>query len=408
MNNWFKKKKIHVTDDRYAVFSIYRYHNRRLEEIRKNIERIPIFQKQLDGLEEKLVELENDIMKDREKRSIPIVSETKKLRKKRRIVSNETSILFDRKYQLQTDITTLKKKIEYIESGREESEYNIESYKLLTVYYATRASMNEFERALSRNELDERIKPFAPDHRIAYQEKLADLTSKFLQKFFPEEYTEIVPDVKGKLKVVPKVDESLLSCYNWSYDQIRNLVRPIRHYNYKRINHFKEYLREQQGESKIFIPPQCLEDIIKEICKYTKEPNNASYALVKKVLKRLSSADSSYVKFYEHSKYITRLINKNYRPLSIEPEHECHLCQRFAETEAPFERHKKAVVKDRKNFMSYPFTAYKLAELAGYDQYLPSFKLLKSVTLLILQDKWWELICADLDWEPIRTVGRLI
>lgn len=50
---------------------------------------------------------------------------------------------------------------------------------------------------------------------------------------------------------------------------------------------------------------------------------------------------------------------------------------------------------------------YKLCELLGWDEYLPAFALLKSDDLLILQDNYFKLICKELNWQFVPTVGRI-
>lgn len=422
METWFKKRKVVVNDDQYAVFSIFRYHERKLRDIKTNRESIGRLIEQLSDLKRQLADATTAIDSAIANASASAIAsaiqepnpiaegkvhdthhkkKTKK-RKRRKVLATSTSGLYDTRFDLQTQIEALQKRIHFYESGDEETEYHLDSCKILARYYATRASLNEFRRQLQRGDFEQGIVSQASELERAYQEKLAEITAEFVRKFFPQEQRE--PVAKPAAAKQRLVDDDVLTCYDWSYDQIRNCCSPVRHYNYRRINHFREYLRQQQGQSKIYVPPECLDEIKAEIRKHYVDPNYVDYPLVKRVLKRMKG----FTKFYEHAKYVTRLLNKSYRPLSIKAEHECYLCLRFAETEPPFERHKHDVIPGRKNFMSYPFVAYKLCELAGYDMYLPHFKLLKSTTLLILQDRWWELICKDLNWQAIRTTGRYV
>ena len=416
MQAWFPKKRVIVaSDDRYTVFSIYRFHDRKLREIQLEKDMVPIYQRNLEKLKQHLKDVEAQIAAPHNFQAVDnkgdaVVPDPKKRRrKKRKVVSELISNLYTQKFQVTEQIAALQKKIAHIESGVTEHDYSVDSCKLLQQYFTTRSSQNEFDRSLEKGTLDAGIVTQAESIKQAFQEKLANLTTEFVVKFFPNETGDTQPRSHSQhhAAVEPgvaadKVDESLLTCYNWSYDQIRNLVRPVRHYNYKRLNHFREYLRQMQGESKVYVPPECMENIKREIMKRYVDPSAVKYELVKQILKKMDG----YTKFYEHSKYITRLLNKNYRAPNISAEDECILCQRFAETERPFEMHKNAIV-NRKNFLSYPYCGYKLSELAGFDQYLPHFKLLKSTTLLILQDKIWELVCNELNWQAIRTVGRI-
>ncbi len=80
---------------------------------------------------------------------------------------------------------------------------------------------------------------------------------------------------------------------------------------------------------------------------------------------------------------------------------EARLKQMFAEIQAPFAKH---CPPNRKKFLSYGFTLYKMCELLGEDQYLPYFPLLKSSEKLYAQDKIWKNICKELQWEFIPSV----
>lgn len=372
---FFPKRKVFTTDDRYTAFSIYRYHDRMVRKLQYEYDHVGDLQRILKAKEAELLNI--DFGK-------PVT---------------EANNPYDAKCALENDIRTLRKRIQAIISKDVQHEYYSNSCKLLTEYCTTRASLNEFERSVANKTLQPEIAKQSTQMKNAYEARLTNITRDYLLAFFPDE----VKETSSPRKLVSEgVDEGALTCFNWSYDQIRYCISPERHYNYKRINHFREYLKQQQGESRIYVAPELLDDVRLEIRKRYVDPENATHALVKKVLKR----DPAFAKYHEHSMYITRLLNKNYRPMAIEAEHECKLCQRFAETEAPFEKHKHDIVATRKNFMSYPFVAYKLCELEGYDQYLSSFKLLKSVHLLILQDEWWSLICKELNWQVIRTVGR--
>lgn len=84
------------------------------------------------------------------------------------------------------------------------------------------------------------------------------------------------------------------------------------------------------------------------------------------------------------------------------PEHlENKLKHMFLQIQEPFEKH---CPSDRKNFLSYAYTIYKLCELLGEDKYLPMFSLLKSKEKLHQQDLIWRGITSELGWEYIPTV----
>lgn len=73
----------------------------------------------------------------------------------------------------------------------------------------------------------------------------------------------------------------------------------------------------------------------------------------------------------------------------------------FAEIQEPFKRN---CPPQRKNFLSYGYTLYKMCELLGEDELLRYFPLLKSNEKLYAQDQIWKKICRDLRWEFIPSV----
>jgi hypothetical protein len=54
--------------------------------------------------------------------------------------------------------------------------------------------------------------------------------------------------------------------------------------------------------------------------------------------------------------------------------------------------------------LNYYYTAYKLCELLGEEQYLEHFPMLKDKEKRIEQDVIWKKICEELDWEFIPTI----
>lgn len=171
---------------------------------------------------------------------------------------------------------------------------------------------------------------------------------------------------------------------------------------YLRVNHCKEYLRQIQGKSRVHIPSHVLDAVKHELKKRRRAPESASPRIV-----RLCLRAQKLQKYYEHVPTITQMLNNSYRPIDIPRERELQLIRMFCQTEAPFAKHKREVKPGRQNFFSYPYVCYKMCELLGWDEYLPAFNLLKSEELLILQDKWWKLVCDELGWEFIPTIGNI-
>lgn len=166
-------------------------------------------------------------------------------------------------------------------------------------------------------------------------------------------------------------------------------------YSYKRENHFNEWISQFQAKESTSVPPEVYEKLRSEFkkCKI-KDLSEITHEKVKALLKKLN-----YAKYYEHVPYIAAILN-GITPPTMPQELEDKLRLMFHKIQAPFEKHKPA---NRKNFLSYSYTLYKMVELLGFDEYLPCFPLLKSREKLYIQDQIWERICRELQWEFIKT-----
>lgn len=107
-----------------------------------------------------------------------------------------------------------------------------------------------------------------------------------------------------------------------------------------------------------------------------------------------------YNKYYEHIPHILYRLN-GLPPPVIKKETEEKIRSMFKQIQAPFI---KVCPKDRKNFLSYNYVIYKFIELLGHDELKPYLNLLKSRDKLINQEAIWKKICAELNWEYIRSI----
>jgi len=116
---------------------------------------------------------------------------------------------------------------------------------------------------------------------------------------------------------------------------------------------------------------------------------------VREILKKLK-----YNKYYEHVPHIINRLNGQNAPVMSREIEEKLRCM-FKEIQPSFQKH---CPKERSNFLSYSYVLYKLCELMELDEYLPSFPLLKNRDKLYVQDKIWEKICEDLQWQFIKSL----
>ena len=169
-------------------------------------------------------------------------------------------------------------------------------------------------------------------------------------------------------------------------------------YAYKRSNHFSEWLSQLQGKETTFIPESVYESLMKELKKERiYNINDITHAKIRSYLKKLRLN-----KYYEHIPHIIQKL-KGISPPKIKPEIEETLRQMFYLIQEPFRLH---CPKNRKNFLSYSYTLYKMSEILGEDDMLEQFTLplLKSRDKLTVQDQIWKGICSELNWEFIPTI----
>jgi hypothetical protein len=172
-------------------------------------------------------------------------------------------------------------------------------------------------------------------------------------------------------------------------------------FEYKRAGHFKHWLNKTQGKEQAEIPDEIYTGIESEISKERiKDRSKITPTKVRAWLKKISFTTKTGdlikgSKYYDNIESITRLIG-GIKTIDIPPHREEKLINLFKEVEEVFEIVKPDYMS---NFMSFPYTIFKLCELLEWDEYLPRFKLLSRDERLARQDKVWEKICKELKWE---------
>ncbi len=172
--------------------------------------------------------------------------------------------------------------------------------------------------------------------------------------------------------------------------------REMSYYAYKKINHLNEWLAQFQAKETTEISPAVLEAIRVELKKERiTDMSKLKPSKLKEVIKKLKLS-----RCYDHVAHVLNRLNGISAPvLSREVEEKLRFM--FKEIQFSFVKH---CPKKRSNFLSYSFVLYKFCELLELDDYLPCFPLLKSREKLYMQDKIWQKICEDMDWQFIRTV----
>lgn len=172
--------------------------------------------------------------------------------------------------------------------------------------------------------------------------------------------------------------------------------REVCYYAYKKINHFNEWLAQFQAKESTEIPNEVYDAILIQLkkeritCMSSLKPTK-----LREILRKMK-----YSKYYEHIPHIINRLNGQNAPF-MSREDEEKLRHMFREIQPSFKKH---CPKGRRNFLSYGYVLYKFCELLEMDEFLACFPLLKNRDKLYLQDKTWEKICQDQEWQYIRTV----
>ena len=253
--------------------------------------------------------------------------------------------------------------------------------------------------------------------RVLLIEQIKQNTKEYVGTFFPshkrpgdDDMTSIISNVCkecggcviessnshtvcAECGIVEQTGFSRNALCNMNYNDIQDLTM-TRSFTYRRLNHFRELLRQIQGRSNTRISEEVTKGLKQEFLKFRIKLADVTPRLVRKFLKKLG-----YTKYYEQSEGLAASLNRNYKPVFILPEHEETLCLLFVQLEQPFDQNKRFISRSRKNFFSYTYIFYKLNQLMGWDHYNITCKLLKSVKLIQQQDAFWGLVTSDLGWE---------
>jgi hypothetical protein len=168
---------------------------------------------------------------------------------------------------------------------------------------------------------------------------------------------------------------------------------------YKRSNHFQEWLNGFMAKQSCTIPEDVFTRIEAELKKYRiHDYSRLNSTILRGILKSLRLN-----KYYENIPFILYRL-KGEEPPKLTPTVEHELRVMFNEVTPVFDRVVKRVAPNRRNFLSYSYTIYKLLQLLELDHLLHYFPLLKSREKLQTQDRIWKAICSELDWRFIPSV----
>jgi len=361
-------------------------------------------------LDTKHKEFLNEFSKDEEDR-IPELKLEKQVLKQQLLQKNT----IEQQLDIQDKINELNQRIKEIKSKKKE--YFLDNSKYIFEYFENKKNIsdgnavnstannktkmvNSFFKIKQNNENTREEKV---ENNNIVQKYLVNIDNGFLDvnSFV---YQIDICQVCYKGELIPLEDEGILLCNNCSRSipylienekpSYKEPPKEVCFYAYKRINHFKEILAQFQGKETTQIPADVIENIKLQIKKERIELPQITNIKTKEILKKLG-----YNKYYEHIPFIKDKLG--IKPPIMSPELEETLCNLFVELQAPYSRY---CPDDRVNFLNYYYTAYKLCELLGEDDYLEHFPMLKDPEKRMEQDEIWKKICLDLDWEYIPTI----
>lgn len=326
--------------------------------------------------------------------------------------------------KISQQIRIIEKEIGRRGDGNEIFDYFLETGEILYKYYDVQERINNGEEGVSKSNFFKsqpgdilsslQVKGddgLAPKGQTLQRDKLLDI---YLQKIDPEHArntTEVINDPYGKCddcdkEMIFSPNEAIFTCPECGNQEFvlidsdkpsyKDPPREVSYYAYKRINHFNEWLAQFQAKESTDIPKNVYDEILIELKKERiSDYHSLKPTKIKDILRKLH-----YNKYYEHIAHILNRLNGVHAPV-MSREVEEKLRFMFREIQPSFQKH---CPKGRSNFLSYAYVLYKFCELLELDEYLPSFPLLKNRDKLYIQDKIWQKICADLQWQFIRSI----
>lgn len=335
-------------------------------------------------------------------------------------------------WRLEKDVETLEKRIKSIEDGSELMDYYLRTGDILYNYYDIQDQIQQGTKTYNTTKAKPGsilaiLEGAAQEEQQSEQKDLNNtiiipqkkghqrnqLLNDYLQLENPamarnsvEEYDDpwTICDLCGN-EMIMCLNEANLTCSKCGHQEFilvdsdkpsyKDPPREVCYYAYKKINHFNEWLAQFQAKESTEIPGEIYDAILVQL-KKERITNMASLKPTKlrEILRKMKAS-----KYYEHIPHIINRLNGQNAPC-MSREDEEKLRHMFREIQPSFKKH---CPKGRRNFLSYGYVLYKMCELLEMDEYLPCFPLLKNRDKLYLQDKTWEKICGEMNWQYIST-----
>uniref|UniRef100_A0A6C0JHC4 Viral late gene transcription factor 3 zinc ribbon domain-containing protein n=1 Tax=viral metagenome TaxID=1070528 RepID=A0A6C0JHC4_9ZZZZ len=388
----------------------------------KTIKKIKFNKKNAITLDNKHKEFMTEFAKDENNRIPELLNEKNKI--KEQLKSPEITLNIELKLELTDKLKEINSKIKDLKNKKKE--YFLDNSKYIFEYFENKKNISNEESnftnikntsntttTTSKNKI---LNNFFKIQQPANTDKKQEISNNNIVQKYLSNIDDIFLDINSyvyptdicnfcyKGELIPLEDEGVLMC-NTCYRYVPYLIenekpsykeppKEVCFYAYKRINHFKEILAQFQGKETTQIPHDVIDNIKLQIKKERIELSEITNIKTKEILKKLG-----YNKYYEHIPFIKDKLG--IKPPIMSSELEETLCNLFIELQSPYS---KFCPDDRVNFLNYYYTAYKLCELLGENQYLSHFPMLKDKEKRVEQDNIWKKICGELNWEFIPTI----
>ena len=160
---------------------------------------------------------------------------------------------------------------------------------------------------------------------------------------------------------------------------------------FKRMSHFRYWLRRLQGQEYTVIPMHVCTLIIQEMRRYPYTEDDLYYH-IKAAMKRLG-----YQKYYDN--IVQVICSYKGRPfVSFKKHHEKELIKMFHDLQKCYHSH------GRVNMIFYPYLIKKFCEIQGWWDVAQSIPMLKSQAKIREQDRIWREMCVILDHPYYPTI----
>ena len=378
----------------------------------KSAKKIKFNKKSSITLDTKHKEFLNEFSKDENNRIPELKLERMELREK--LDLEKELLTLEQKLDIEDQIKDITDKIKFMKTKK--IDYFLDNSKFIFDYFENKKNISTGTTSSNISNKNKLVNSFfkikkEDTEELKNQNKNNNIVQKYLTNI-DDSFLDVnsficqtdICNICHKGELIPLEDEGILVC-NMCSRTIAYLIenekpsykeppKEVCFYAYKRINHFKEILAQFQGKETTQIPPDVIENIKLQIKKERIDLSQISNTKTKEILKKLG-----YNKYYEHIPFIKDKLG--IKPPIMSPELEETLCNLFIELQSPYSKY---CPDDRVNFLNYYYTAYKLCELLGEEQYLQHFPMLKDPEKRMEQDEIWKKICIDLDWEFIPTI----